>query len=98
MPLVRFLSSADLLVFQRTDESNLSFIGEGAGRRKRRKCWLRALLDDNDDDDVVGLRSLCALGIYGMDDLRERIGYKEIPVQAPSSSSNRSLGSLTCPV
>ena len=43
-----------------------------------------------DDNDFVGFKSLRALGIYGMDHQRERIGYKEIRVQAPSSSSNRS--------
>ena len=49
---------------------------------------LKSLLPD--DDDFVGFRSLCALGIYGMDQERERIGYTEIQIQAPSSSSNRS--------
>ena len=43
------------------------------------------------DDDIVGFRSLRTLGIYGMDHLRERIGYKEIRVQAQTFSSNRSL-------
>ena len=43
-----------------------------------------------EDDNFVGFRSLRALGIYGMDHKRERIGYKEIQVQAPRSSSNRS--------
>ena len=42
----------------------------------------------DDDDDFVWFESLHALGIYGMDHERERIGYKEIRVQAPSSSSN----------
>ena len=41
------------------------------------------------DEDFVGFRSLRALGIYGMDHYRERIGYKEIRVQAPCSSLNR---------
>ena len=35
-----------------------------------------------DDDDFVGFKSLCAPGIYGMDHYRERIGYKDIRVQA----------------
>ena len=41
----------------------------------------------DDDDDFVGFRSLLAQGIhvYGTDHKRERIGYKEIHEQAPSS-------------
>ena len=42
-----------------------------------------------DDDELVGFMSLRALGIYGMDHKREKIGYKEIRVQTPNSSSNR---------
>ena len=49
------------------------------------------------NDDCVGFRSLCALGVYGMDHLRERIGYKEIRVKAPSSSSNRSPWFINVP-
>ena len=45
--------------------------------------------DDDDDDDFVRFPSLHALYLYGMDQLRERIEYKEIRVQTPSSSSNR---------
>ena len=41
-------------------------------------------------DDFVGFRSLCALRIYGMDHKKERMRYKEIRVQALTSSSNRS--------
>ena len=49
----------------------------------------RGLLIFDDDDDFIGFRSLRALGIYGMDHYRETIRYREKPVQAPSSSSNR---------
>ena len=48
------------------------------------------IVQSHDDDDFVGFRSLRALGIHGMDHKRERIGYKEILVQAPGSSSNKS--------
>ena len=53
------------------------------------------------DDDSVGFRFLCALGIYGMDHYRERKiknEFKEIRVQAPSSSSNRSPWFFNVPV
>ena len=43
-----------------------------------------------DDSDFVGLRSLRALDKYGIDHYRERLGYKEIRVQVPISSSNKS--------
>ena len=40
------------------------------------------------DDDLVGFRSLRALGIYGMNHEKEKNRYKEIRVQAPWFSSN----------